>query len=95
MLGTAVLGGILSTVYAAKVVVPAGIDQGAAAAATETLGGATSLAMTLPEPAASQLMESARHAFDGGVLITSSIAVVLVLAAAALAWRTLRGTGAE
>ena len=64
-------------------------------AATETLGGATGLAATLPEPAASELLDSARHAFDSGVVITSSIAVLLVLTAAALVWRTLRGQGAE
>ncbi len=95
VLGTAVLGGILSAVYAARVVVPAGVDDAAATSASETLGGATTVAATLPEPAGTQLLESARHAFDGGVVITSAIAVVLVLAAAALAWRTLRGQGAE
>jgi len=95
VLGTAVLGGILSAVYAARVVVPAGLDPAAATSATETLGGATTVAGTLPEPAATQLLESARHAFDGGVVITSAIAVALVLAAAALAWLTLRGKGAE
>ena len=95
VLGTAVLGGILSAVYSARVVVPAGLDAAAATSATETLGGATTVAATLPEPAATELLDSARHAFDGGVVLTSGIAVVLVLAAAALVWVTLRGQGAE
>jgi DHA2 family multidrug resistance protein-like MFS transporter len=95
VLGTAVLGGILSAVYAAQVVVPAGIDPAAATRAAETLGGATTVAATLPEPAATQLLESAHHAFDGGVVMTSGIAVLLVLAAAALVWVTLRGKGTE
>jgi MFS transporter, DHA2 family, multidrug resistance protein len=95
VLGTAVLGGILSAVYAARVVVPAGLDDAAATSASETLGGATTVAAGLPEPAASQLLDSARHAFDSGVVITSAIAVALVLAAASLAWLTLRGKGAE
>ena len=95
VLGTAVLGGILSAVYAARVVVPAGLDPAAATSAGETLGGATAVAAALPEPAATQLLDSARHAFDGGVVLTSGIAVVLVLAAAALVWVTLRGQGAE
>ncbi len=95
VLGTAVLGGILSAVYSARVVVPAGIDGSTteASAAAETLGGATNLAATLPEPAASALLESARHAFDAGVVITSAIAVALVLAAAGVVWMTLRGRG--
>jgi DHA2 family multidrug resistance protein-like MFS transporter len=95
VLGTAVLGGILSAVYSARVVVPAGLDAAAATSASETLGGATTVAATLPEPAATELLDSARHAFDGGVVLTSGIAVVLVLAAAALVWVTLRGQGAE
>jgi DHA2 family multidrug resistance protein-like MFS transporter len=95
VLGTAVLGGILSAVYAAQVVVPAGLDAAAATSAGETLGGATAVAATLPSPAAAQLLESARHAFDSGVVFTAAIAVALVLSAAALAWMTLRGKGAE
>lgn len=95
VLGTAVLGGILSAVYAARIVVPAGLDTAAATTAGETLGGATAVAATLPEPAATQLLDSARHAFDGGVVFTAAIAVGLVLAAAVLAWVTLRGKGAE
>jgi DHA2 family multidrug resistance protein-like MFS transporter len=95
VLGTAVLGGLLSAVYAAQVVVPAGLEATAAATATETLGGATAVAATLPEPAASQLLASARHAFDSGVVFTAAIAVALVLSAAVLVWVTLRGKGAE
>jgi DHA2 family multidrug resistance protein-like MFS transporter len=95
VLGTAVLGGILTAVYTAQVVVPTGLDPAAAATAGETLGGATAVAATLPEPAAAQLLESARHAFDGGVVFTAAIAVVLVLSAAVVAWLTLRGKGAE
>jgi DHA2 family multidrug resistance protein-like MFS transporter len=95
VLGTAVLGGILSAVYAAQVVIPAGLDATAGASASETLGGATAVAATLPEPAGAQLLESARHAFDSGVVFTAAIAVALVLAAAALAWVTLSGKGAE
>jgi DHA2 family multidrug resistance protein-like MFS transporter len=95
VLGTAVLGGLLSAVYAAQVVVPAGLEATAAATATETLGGATAVAATLPEPAASQLLASARHAFDSGMVFTAAIAVALVLSAAVLVWVTLRGKGAE
>ena len=95
VLGTAVLGGILTAVYSAQVVVPAGSTPTAATRATETLGGATAVAATLPEPQPTQLLESAQHAFDGGVVMTSGIAVLLMLAAAALVWVTLRGKGTE
>ena len=95
VLGTAVLGGILTAAYSAQVVMPAGVSAVDATTATETLGGATAVASTLPEPQAAQLLSSAQAAFGGGVGMTSVIAVVLMLAAAGLVWATLRGTGTE
>jgi DHA2 family multidrug resistance protein-like MFS transporter len=95
VLGTAVLGGILTAAYTSRVVVPAGVTAADAATATETLGGATAVASTLAEPAAGQLLASAQLAFGAGVGVTSVIAVVLMVAAAGLVWITLRGKGAE
>ncbi len=95
VLGTAVLGGILTAAYSARVVIPAGVSAVDATTAAETLGGATAVASTLPEPQAAQLLSSAQAAFGGGVGVTSVIAVVLMVAAAGLVWATLRGTGAE
>ena len=95
VLGTAVLGGILTAAYSSAVVIPAGVSAADATTASETLGGATAVAATLPEPAAAQLLASAQHAFGGGVGLTSIIATVLMVAAAGLVWVTLRGKGAE
>jgi hypothetical protein len=41
------------------------------------------------------LLESAQQAFGAGVGVTSVIAVVLMIAASALIWVTLRGKGSE
>ena len=90
VLGTAVLGGILTAAYSAKVVVPAGVSVADTVTATETLGGATAVAQQLPQPQAAQLLDSAQHAFGAGVGVTSVIAVVLMVAASALVWVTLR-----
>ena len=90
VLGTAVLGSILTAVYRANVVVPAGLTEPDARAAGETLGGATEVARGLPGGAAQRLLDSAQHAFDSGVVITAGIGVVLMLLAAAVALRALR-----
>ena len=90
VLGTAVLGSVLTAAYRSQVAVPHEVPAAAAAAASETLGGAVEVAGTLPEPLAVALLESARAAFDSGVVVTSSIAAVLMLAAAVIAALTLR-----
>ncbi|MET0864476.1 MAG: MFS transporter [Nakamurella sp.] len=95
VLGTAVLGGILTAAYSSAVVVPAGLSAADATTASETLGGATAVAGQLAEPQATQLLSSAQQAFGNGVGVTSVIAMVLMVAAAGLVWVTLRGKGAE
>jgi DHA2 family multidrug resistance protein-like MFS transporter len=95
VLGTAVLGGILTASYSARVVLPAGLSPADATSAAETLGGATAVASHLPQPRATELLTSAQQAFGGGVGVTSVIAVVLMVAASVLVWVTLRGKGAE
>ena len=62
VLGTAVLGGILTATYSARVVVPAGLSPAQAASATETVGGATAFAPSLPAAQSANLLASARHA---------------------------------
>ena len=94
MLGTAVLGSILTASYHANVVVPAGVPAGDAAAAAETLGGATQVATTLPGGQSQALLDSAQAAFGSGVGVTSLIGVVLMLGASVLALVTLRGARA-
>ncbi|MCK0117733.1 MFS transporter [Isoptericola sp. S6320L] len=90
VLGTAVLGSILTASYAASVVVPADVPPSDAAAAAETLGGAAEVASGLPAATAQALTESAQQAFAGGVGLTAAIGVVLMVVAAGVALLTLR-----
>ncbi len=90
VLGTAVLGSILTAIYRSNVMVPAGLPPEDARAAGETLGGATEVASGLTAPLAQALLDSARHAFDSGVVITAAIGIVLMVVASVIAVRTLR-----
>ncbi|MGN6404776.1 MAG: MFS transporter, partial [Sinomonas sp.] len=90
VLGTAILGSVLGAAYRLNVSVPAGLPADAAAKAHETLGGAVDAAPLLPEPAASALLASARHAFDSGVGATSAIAAALMVTAAVVVRQALR-----
>ncbi|WP_404286793.1 MFS transporter [Glutamicibacter arilaitensis] len=90
VLGVAVLGTILNTVYAAQLKVPGALDAAQTQAAGETLSGAHQIAQGLPTDQAQSLLSSAAHAFDHGVLITSSIAAVLALVAAIVVARIIK-----
>lgn len=90
VLGTAVLGSLLNAAYSRGIDLPTGLTDAQQATATETLGGATAVAGTLPDAVAGPLLSSARAAFDSGVVLTSAIAAALMVIAAVLAQRTLR-----
>ena len=90
VLGTAVLGGLLTAAYRTGVQIPAGLTPEQTFAAKETLGGALDVAAQLPAAIAEPLLASARHAFDSGVTLTSAVGVVLMLVAAVLARVTLK-----
>ncbi|MGP5304475.1 MFS transporter [Brachybacterium alimentarium] len=90
VLGTAVLGSLLNAAYGHHIALPAGLTGAQREAASGTLGGATAVARDLPEHIAGPLLESARTAFDSGVVLTSTIGAVLMVIAAVLAHRTLR-----
>lgn len=90
VLGTAVLGGLLTAIYRGGVTLPEGLTAEQRASAGETLGGAREVAAGLPAELAGQLLASTRAAFDSGVVLTSAIGVALMLAAAVLAAVTLR-----
>ncbi|SDR78514.1 MFS transporter [Agrococcus carbonis] len=92
VLGTTLLGGMLTAVYRATLVVPAGTDAAMADAARETLGGAVAVGEGAGA-AGERLVEAARTAFDHGVIATSIAGALLMLLAMVTAWRTLRGTG--
>ncbi len=90
VLGTAVLGSLLNAAYRSGVEVPSDVTAQQHAAASETLGGATAVAAELPTGAGDALLDSARHAFDSGVVLTSGIGAGLMIIAAVIAHRTLR-----
>ncbi|WP_237224204.1 MFS transporter [Rothia nasisuis] len=91
VMGTAVLGSILNAAYVAHLVIPAGISGQDAAAAAETLGAATEVAARTGGEEGAALLESAQHAFDSGVVYTSTIGIALMLVSAVMVARTLRG----
>ncbi|GAA4541677.1 MFS transporter [Pseudonocardia xishanensis] len=96
VLGTAVLGSVLSAVYRAAVVVPAdaapGVALGADAreTATQTLGGAADVAAGLPGPVGEALLGSAREAFALGVDVTAGVGTAALLLVALTVVRGLR-----
>ncbi|MGO1316739.1 MAG: MFS transporter [Cellulomonadaceae bacterium] len=90
VMGTAVLGSILTASYRAAIDLPVGLTQAQQSVASETLGGALNVAADLTGTAAEQLVASAQHAFDTGVVWTSVIGAALMLLAAFVAHRTLR-----
>ena len=90
VLGTAVLGSVLTAAYRSSLVVPDGLAAADATAARETLGGAVEVAQKLPAGLGSDLLESARGAFDSGVVTTSWVAVALMAIAITVTLVTLR-----
>lgn len=90
VLGTAILGTILTNAYSDRVVLPDGLTAAEAATARDTLAGATQVANEVPARTAEALLASAHHAFGSGVATTSLLGVVLSGVAVLLAARTLR-----
>ncbi|MGB4137968.1 MAG: MFS transporter [Microbacterium sp.] len=90
VLGTAILGGIITAFYRGALVLPDGLGAAAATAARETLAGAYTVAHDLAEPLASQVWEAATAAFGSGVGVTSLIGAALVVLAAVIAATTLK-----
>ncbi len=87
VLGTAVLGSILTATYRANLDVPQSAQT--SGESHETLGATLDHAATLPSGVGAALADSARHAFDLGVQHTSGAAIVVSLLAAVICWRTL------
>ncbi len=89
VLGTAVLGGIITAFYRNALALPVGLPAGAGKAASETLAGAWTTAQDLVEPWSSALWAAAVTAFESGVMLTSLIGAGLVVLAAVVAGATL------
>lgn len=90
VLGTAILGGIITAFYRGALVLPEGIPADLAAHARETLAGAYTAAAALPEQVGAALWDAATAAFGSGIMVTSLIGAALVLAAGVIAAVTLR-----
>lgn len=90
VLGTAVLGGIITALYRGALVIPDGIPVEAGHAASETLAGAYTTAQRLPDPLGAELWDAAASAFEAGIMITSLIGAGLVVLAGVIAAVTLR-----
>lgn len=90
VLGTAVLGGIITAFYRGALVLPEGLPADVAHAAGETLAGAYTAAQALPGQLGDALWDAAAAAFGSGVMVTSLIGAGLVVAAGVIAAVTLR-----
>jgi DHA2 family multidrug resistance protein-like MFS transporter len=92
VLGTAVLGGILTALYRANLELPVGLGVEASTASRETLAGAVHAADGLTPELGTALRDAAAHAFDAGVGTTALIGAGLVVLAAVIAATTLGGS---
>lgn len=90
VLGTAILGGIITAFYRGALVLPEGLPAEVARAAQETLAGAYTAAHELPGALGDALWQAAADAFGSGVTVTSLIGAGLVVVAAVIAAVTLR-----
>lgn len=90
VLGTTLLGGLLTAFYRNGLEIPAGVDAVHAESAHETLGGAARAAEEIGGDLGAQLLLNAQHAFDEGATAMSGAGVVLMLAAVVIAFTALR-----
>ncbi len=77
-LGIAVLGSVVTAVYRSRIALPAGLSGHDAAAARDTLDGASSVAAHLPAPLAQAVLGPARAAFTDGMHVVAGISAVLL-----------------
>ena len=90
VLGTVIMGGILTSVYRANLVIPEGMNAESADNAHETLGGAVKVASELSGEQASQLLSSAFASFDAGVVYSSAFSAVLMGLMAGISYLMIR-----
>ena len=93
-LGIALLGSVVTGVYR-SFPTPAGVPEHAAGEARHSLGEAVETAHTLPGGAGERLLAAAQETFTEGLRVGAGVGSVVLLAAAALAWRLLRGEKLE
>jgi MFS transporter, DHA2 family, multidrug resistance protein len=89
-LGIALLGSVVTGRYR-DFATPAGVPESAAAEARESLGGAVEAARGVPGAPGEALLTAARETFTEGLRAGAGVGAVVLLTAAALSWRLLRG----
>src|SRR5699024_7708025 len=89
VLGTSILGGILTAWYRIALEVPASVPGRLGAEARETLAGAVNAASEIGGSVGRALSENAAAAFDGGVVATSLVAAAFLVIAGGVAAATL------
>ncbi|MBP2437820.1 MFS transporter [Microbacterium amylolyticum] len=89
VLGTSILGGIITGWYRSALVLPPGLPDTAGIHARETLAGAMNEAENISGPLGDALRKAAADAFDGGVVLTSLIGAGLLVIASVVAATTL------
>ncbi|MEU9059236.1 MFS transporter [Streptomyces sp. NPDC048430] len=88
-LGIAVLGSVLMGIYQGFPV-PAGTPEGLTATAHDSLASAVQAAQQLPASQGQQLLNAAQDAFTSGLATAAGVGALLLLSAAALAWKLLK-----
>ena len=91
VLGTAVLGSVLTMTYRSHLSIPPAAQWGADQSEYQTLGGTLEMAAQYPNSVGEDLLRSAHAAFDLGIQRSAAVAIVIALVAAVLSFRTLRG----
>lgn len=88
VLGTALLGGIVTGLYQRFLAIPDGIDTAAAEQAQQTLGGAYAVGAQVPD--GQQLMDAAGLAYTQAIQVTGLLTAVILVLFAVLVFRMLR-----
>lgn len=91
VLGTAVLGSVLTMTYRSHLSIPPAAQWGDDQSEFQTLGGTLEVAAQYPNAVGEDLLRSAHAAFDLGIQRSSAVAIVIALVSAVLSFRTLRG----
>lgn len=89
-LGIALLGSVVTAFYR-DFGTPPGVPEGAAAEARESLGGAVEAAHGVPGAPGEALMAAARDTFTEGLRAGAAAGALVLLTAAVVSWRLLRG----
>jgi MFS transporter, DHA2 family, multidrug resistance protein len=94
-MGTAVLGSVGLSVYAAHLGAVEGVPEDAVGTARETLGGAAEVAAGLPPDTAAAFLAEAGQAFVAGMDVVLGVAALVAAAVAVQAVVLLRGDRGE